>query len=112
VVGMSDFRTIGSRLFRATPQPRPDTLAPRSEARHETVGRRFESQPVRISRPKEPALRSWWILNQTVRRHSHRLGPIQSATFGGGLPRYSSGVTQSGESFSLLVSCPCPLRLG
>ena len=56
-----------SRLFRATPRRDPTGRAPRSEARPTTAGRRFVSQPVRISRRYEPAATSRWIINQTVR---------------------------------------------
>ena len=50
------------RLFRATPRRDPDGLAPRSEARPIQTGRRFMSQPLRISKRYEPTATSRWIL--------------------------------------------------
>src|SRR5262249_53708458 len=63
--GMPDSRSFGARASSEPPPGDPPTLAPRSEARPRTAGRRLQSQTPGCLGRYGPAVTPWWILNQT-----------------------------------------------
>jgi len=65
-MGMSDFRSLASAPLSSHTTARSWRVGA-SLISQTKAGRRFASQPVRISRRYEQVATSWWILNQTVR---------------------------------------------
>jgi hypothetical protein len=63
-MGMSDFRSLASAPLSSHTTARSWRVGA-SLISQTKAGRRFASQPVRISRRYEQVATSWWILNQT-----------------------------------------------